>query len=488
MQPGLGARLRPGRERQRLGRGRTVSANPRRDAVRGGGDPRPCRRAAPRPAPVAPSTLADRRNRCSSTRPAHRSARPHRRRRAGHPQRERLADRHRPRAEDLDGGDRDSRRTVSSANEDSVAAPRQDQRGARGVRVQPRRSARRRSRRARVARRPGDLRAGQRCRRRRRARPRGARRIAGAQRGGGAIAIDAAAGTRAPGRRTEIITLSRPAPLAAATRTRPGPDRADPSGGANPPARSSSRSTTTTTRARRHGLAAASRTSAASLATLSGRSDARRPPGDDDRDGRRGVDRRPRRLRVRRRWPRRRDPSHRRPGGTPARAPPASERRGPGQQRRRRARRERRRGAARGRAGPGGAGAWRPPRCDRGPHALAGSGQHGRARPHGRDRSPRPSPATMVGSLELHSIGRPGSGAFARSSGVAPDGQGLPHGQRAGRVHDVHRRHPRGQHRNDDARAGVVHRCGDADRAGRAARDRRRSASPPRCARRPSPR
>ena len=36
------------------------------------------------------------------------------------------------------------------------------------------------------------------------------------------MTIEPTAGARAPGRRTEITTLSRPAPLAAATRTRPG--------------------------------------------------------------------------------------------------------------------------------------------------------------------------------------------------------------------------------------------------------------------------
>ena len=35
------------------------------------------------------------------------------------------------------------------------------------------------------------------------------------------MAIEPTAGTRAPGRRTEITTLSRPAPLAADTSTRP---------------------------------------------------------------------------------------------------------------------------------------------------------------------------------------------------------------------------------------------------------------------------
>ena len=141
----------------------------------------------------------------------------------------------------------------------------------------------------------------------------------------------------------------------------------------------------------------------------------RRPLGDDDRDRRRGVHP-DRAARVGRRGRaaaivQRRGAERQPEAAAASTAAPASSAR-------RRARRERRRGATRGRAGPGGAGVSTTPmrRMARTPSQVAVStAEPGRT----AVTAPASVTATMVGSLELHSIGRPGSGALARSSGVA---------------------------------------------------------------------
>ena len=181
--------------------------------------------------------------------------------------------------------------------------------------------------------------------------------------------------SRAPGRRTEITTLSRPAPLAATIWTRPGRSAAR-GRWRGPPARSCESLDDHAMGA--PGAGGRRRHAPPRRGWRRYRAGAReRPLGDDDRDGRRGVDP-DRAARVRRRG-RAAAIVQRRAGGTPARgrrprAPwrrPAALAAAPGESG----------GAARprGRAGAGGAGVSATADAKNGPHALAGSGEDGRA-------------------------------------------------------------------------------------------------------------
>ena len=140
------------------------------------------------------------------------------------------------------------------------------------------------------------------------------------------------------------------------------------------------------------------------------------------------------------------------------------------------------RGAGRGASGGAGAGAgWarasgpadpRPRRSGprRGPLRRWRSGR----RIPGRSAATCPSPVTTATrtSLELHWMARPGSGVFAPSSARRAQGEAPARGDRGRRIRDVHGRHPRRQHRDHDARAGVVERGGDPHGARRPAGDR----------------